>query len=89
MHSRETGAAAARLSCSMHPLWSESVYFISYLVEVTLTCNYNRYAFPVEPGTGIIDLTAEERPFYYNSHSGELSLDFPNADNACRGGVLA
>ncbi|EJD03591.1 uncharacterized protein FOMMEDRAFT_81947 [Fomitiporia mediterranea MF3/22] len=71
MYSRETGAASARQSTSMHPLWSE-------------------YTFPPEPDPdGMLDLTDEEIPFYYNSHSGELSLEFPCADNICRGGILA
>ncbi|KAH8119981.1 SNF2 family N-terminal domain-containing protein [Phellopilus nigrolimitatus] len=48
------------------------------------------YAFPPEPDSnGLIDLTAEDQPFYYNSHSGELSLDFPRSENVCRGGILA
>ncbi|KAI5124124.1 hypothetical protein M0805_000937 [Coniferiporia weirii] len=44
------------------------------------------YAFPPGPDSnGSIDLTAEDLSFYYNPHSGELSLDFPRADNLCRG----
>ena len=49
-----------------------------------------RYTFPPEPtDDGILDLTEDEQPFYYNSHSGELSLEFPRAENVCRGGILA
>jgi hypothetical protein len=48
-----------------------------------------RYAFPAEPVDGVIDLTAEERHFYFNSYSGEISLDFPAADTFCVGGILA
>lgn len=48
-----------------------------------------RYRFPEEPVEGIIDLTAEQRPFYFNPYSGELSLVFPKAERKCRGGILA
>ena len=49
-----------------------------------------RFLFPPEPDPdGLIDLTAEEQPFYYNTHSGELSLEFPHAGISCRGGILA
>ena len=49
-----------------------------------------RYVFPPRPDfNGIYDLTDDELPFYYNTHSGELSLEFPCADNLCRGGILA
>jgi DNA repair protein RAD5 len=37
---------------------------------------------------GIIDLT-EERPFYFNEFSGELSLEFPKATREFKGGILA
>ena len=36
-----------------------------------------------------IDLTADDKLFYFNSCSGELSLDFPKAERNCRGGILA
>lgn len=51
----------------------------------------NRYTFPHPPvGDGeIIDLTEDEKPFYFNPYSGELSLDFPRATRNCRGGILA
>lgn len=49
----------------------------------------NRYVFPTEPVDGIIDLTVDERPFYLNSYSGELSLDYPKAERKCKGGILA
>lgn len=48
-----------------------------------------RYIFPPDPSNGMIDLTVDDVPFYYNTHSGELSLDFPRAENLCRGGILA
>ena len=48
-----------------------------------------RYLFPTKPSAGVFDLTGDDRPFYYNPHSGELSLKFPKADNCCRGGILA
>jgi DNA repair protein RAD5 len=48
-----------------------------------------RYVFPPEPCDGIIDLTQEGQPFYFNPYSGELSLDFPKAERRCKGGILA
>ena len=48
-----------------------------------------RYVFPCEPVEGIIDLTSEDRAFYFNPYSGELSLTFPKAERKCRGGILA
>ncbi|VDB84343.1 unnamed protein product [Peniophora sp. CBMAI 1063] len=52
---------------------------------------WNEYRFPTEPVDGVIDLTAEaeQRPFYFNPYSGELSLTFPKAERKCRGGILA
>jgi DNA repair protein RAD5 len=49
----------------------------------------NRYAFPEEPVDGIIDLTAEEKFFYYNPYSGELSLECPKSERTFKGGILA
>ncbi|KAL1748936.1 SNF2 family N-terminal domain-containing protein [Schizophyllum fasciatum] len=52
-----------------------------------LWCQYN---FPVQSAPGeVIDLTADERPFYFNPYSGELSLEFPRTEKTCRGGILA
>jgi hypothetical protein len=48
----------------------------------------SRYTFPADPNLGIIDLT-EERPFYFNEFSGELSLEFPKATREFKGGILA
>ncbi|KAF7337701.1 DNA repair protein RAD5 [Mycena sanguinolenta] len=49
-----------------------------------------QYAFPLpRDGDGVIDLTADEKPFYFNPYSGELSLDFPKAERKGRGGILA
>lgn len=50
-----------------------------------------RYAFPERPilDGDTIDLTADEKPFYFNPYSGELSLDFPKAERNCNGGILA
>ncbi|KAG9037341.1 DNA helicase rad5 [Tulasnella sp. JGI-2019a] len=50
---------------------------------------WEEYIFPFEPRDGVIDLCEEERPFYYNPYSGELSLEFPRAEGNCRGGILA
>lgn len=90
MYSREIGTASARTTNSMNPLWSEYVE-IRDLFRLTQCSHSNvRYTFPAEPDiTGAIDLTAEEQPFFYNAHSGELSLEFPRAENLCRGGILA
>lgn len=48
-----------------------------------------RYAFPLPHDGGVIDLTADEKPFYFNPYSGELTLDFPKAERKGRGGILA
>ncbi|THV06582.1 hypothetical protein K435DRAFT_645293 [Dendrothele bispora CBS 962.96] len=51
---------------------------------------WSEYAFPVKPGSdGLIDLTADEKVFYFNPYSGEMSLDFPKAERNCKGGILA
>ncbi|OBZ79900.1 DNA repair protein RAD5 [Grifola frondosa] len=50
---------------------------------------WKEYVFPLEPNDGVIDLTADERPFYFNEYSGELSLEFPKAERKCKGGILA
>lgn len=50
-----------------------------------------RYAFPLEPilDGDTIDLTVDEKLFYFNPYSGEFSLDFPKAERNCFGGILA
>ncbi|KAF5374959.1 hypothetical protein D9758_000535 [Tetrapyrgos nigripes] len=51
---------------------------------------WSEYAFPVKPGSdGLIDLTEDEKVFYFNPYSGELNLDFPKAERNCKGGILA
>ncbi|KAF8807924.1 DNA repair protein RAD5 [Phlegmacium glaucopus] len=52
---------------------------------------WSQYAFPQEPvmDGDMIDLTADDKLFYFNPYSGELSLDFPKAERNCRGGILA
>ncbi|PPQ79873.1 hypothetical protein CVT25_002929 [Psilocybe cyanescens] len=52
---------------------------------------WSQYVFPEEPVKDgeTIDLTADEKPFYFNPYSGELSLDFPRAERNCQGGILA
>ncbi|KAI0363760.1 hypothetical protein BV20DRAFT_957615 [Pilatotrama ljubarskyi] len=50
---------------------------------------WKEYTFPFDPNNDTIDLTADERPFYFNEYSGELSLEFPKAERKCRGGILA
>ncbi|KAF7307476.1 DNA repair protein [Mycena indigotica] len=50
---------------------------------------WSQYLFPLPHSDGIIDLTADQKPFYFNPYSGELSLDFPKAERQGRGGILA
>ncbi|KAF7302925.1 DNA repair protein [Mycena kentingensis (nom. inval.)] len=50
---------------------------------------WSQYLFPLPHVDGIIDLTAEQKPFYFNPYSGELSLEFPKAERQGRGGILA
>ncbi|KAG8771692.1 DNA helicase rad5 [Ceratobasidium sp. 428] len=50
---------------------------------------WEEYIFPFEDNDGVIDLCAEERPFYFNPYSGELSLDFVKSENYRKGGILA
>ncbi|KAF8599722.1 hypothetical protein BDV93DRAFT_292739 [Ceratobasidium sp. AG-I] len=50
---------------------------------------WEEYVFPFEDDGGVIDLCAEERPFYFNPYSGELSLEFVKTENHWRGGILA
>ena len=89
MHSLESGTAAARDADSMHPLWEEWVHFYYRCPDGRINSD-NRYAFPYEElADGIIDITEERKPFYFNPYSGELSLVFPRAERKCRGGILA
>ncbi|KAJ6486097.1 DNA repair protein RAD5 [Mycena vitilis] len=50
---------------------------------------WSQYAFPHPRDGEVIDLTADETPFYFNPYSGELTLDFPKAERKGRGGILA
>ncbi|GJJ09896.1 hypothetical protein Clacol_004120 [Clathrus columnatus] len=51
---------------------------------------WEEYLFPYEElADGIIDMTHEPMPFYFNPYSGELSITFPRAEKKCRGGILA
>ncbi|KAJ7201358.1 DNA repair protein RAD5 [Mycena pura] len=50
---------------------------------------WSQYAFPHPHNGGVIDLTAEQTPFYFNPYSGELSLEFPRAERKGKGGILA
>ncbi|KAI0931359.1 hypothetical protein AcW1_001224 [Taiwanofungus camphoratus] len=50
---------------------------------------WKEYLFPPEPSQGIVDLTTDDKVFYFNEYSGELSLEFPKAERKCRGGILA
>lgn len=83
----ETSTESARKDKAMHPLWKEYVLLIisSSLHSFILV---RRYVFPADPHSGVIDLT-DERPFYFNEYSGELSLEFPVSERKFRGGILA
>ncbi|KAL7425072.1 DNA helicase rad5 [Cryptotrichosporon argae] len=77
MKSREAGDSHLRDSNNtLHPLWEE-------------------YAFKKEqqPGEPIEieddEDIADDRKFYYNPYSGELSREFPRSQNLSRGGILA
>lgn len=52
---------------------------------------WSQYFFPqkLDIDGELIDLTTDEKPFYMNPYSGEMSLDFPKAERKCRGGILA
>lgn len=62
---------------------------VSHLSIPLLPLHAPRYAFPAEPREGLIDLTEDEKPFYFNPYSGELSLEFPKSELKLKGGVLA
>lgn len=62
---------------------------LARLAHRNMTNKTYRYCFPPEPTDGVMDLTADDRPFYLNSYSGEMSLDFPKAERKCKGGILA
>ncbi|KAJ3814435.1 DNA repair protein RAD5 [Lentinula aff. lateritia] len=50
---------------------------------------WSEYAFPAKPDGGFIDLTEEEKLFYLNPYSGEMTLNFPKSERNCKGGILA
>ncbi|KAH7922804.1 hypothetical protein BV22DRAFT_1016617 [Leucogyrophana mollusca] len=50
---------------------------------------WSEYVFPCEPRDGVIDLTEDDKLFYFNPYSGELSLEFPKAERKLKGGILA
>ncbi|KAF8831949.1 hypothetical protein HHX47_DHR1000904 [Lentinula edodes] len=50
---------------------------------------WSEYAFPAKPDGGFIDLTEDEKPFYLNPYSGEMTLNFPKSERNCKGGILA
>ncbi|EKM61408.1 uncharacterized protein PHACADRAFT_111980 [Phanerochaete carnosa HHB-10118-sp] len=59
--------------------------------EQTMHPLWKEYTFPSDPhqSQDIIDLTVDDRPFYFNEYSGELSLELPRAERKFRGGILA
>src|SRR5579859_2787855 len=89
MHSLETGTVNAREATSIHPLWSEYAFMLLFFFKLLAKKTAIRYVFPPEPGNDVIDLTQDDKPFYFNPYSGELSLDFPRAERPCKGGILA
>ncbi|KAF5385213.1 hypothetical protein D9615_001117 [Tricholomella constricta] len=52
---------------------------------------WTQYICPQEPvlDGDLIDLTADDKPFYMNPYSGEMSLEFPKSERKFRGGILA
>ncbi|KAK7064681.1 DNA repair protein RAD5 [Favolaschia claudopus] len=50
---------------------------------------WSKYLFPPPRDGGVIDLTDDDKPFYFNPFYGELSLEFPKAERKGRGGILA
>ncbi|KAG6846037.1 hypothetical protein H0H87_006401 [Tephrocybe sp. NHM501043] len=51
---------------------------------------WSQYIFPSEPtNKGVIDLTTDDKMFYMNPYSGEMSLEFPKSERKFRGGILA
>lgn len=76
--------------CPARPSDAPSMERVSGLQRALLPLIFVcRYVFPSDPHQGVIDLTAEDRPFYFNEYSGELSVDFPRAERKFRGGILA
>jgi hypothetical protein len=70
-------------------LYGRSAYIFTVALDSQVNC-HARYAFPYEElAGGIIDMTEEQKHFYFNPYSGELSLTFPRAEKKCRGGILA
>ncbi|THH10977.1 hypothetical protein EW145_g955 [Phellinidium pouzarii] len=71
-------------------MYSRETGAVSARQSISMHPLWAEYALPPEPDrNGLIDLTVEDQSFYYNPHSGELSLEFPRAENFCRGGILA
>ncbi|KAJ3978119.1 DNA repair protein RAD5 [Lentinula raphanica] len=46
---------------------------------------WSEYAFHTKPEQGCIDLTADDKLFYLNPYSGEMTLEFPRSEHDCRG----
>ncbi|KAF5392416.1 hypothetical protein D9757_002302 [Collybiopsis confluens] len=42
---------------------------------------WSEYAFPSKPNGDVIDLTQDEKPFYFSPYSGEISLNFPRFEH--------
>ncbi|CAE6356649.1 unnamed protein product [Rhizoctonia solani] len=57
--------------------------------SISLHPLWEEYVFPFEEDEGVIDLCADERSFYFNPYSGELSLNFVKTENHKKGGILA
>ncbi|KAG9119359.1 DNA helicase rad5, partial [Ceratobasidium sp. 392] len=74
---------------ALHWMWNLERGERSSRENASLHPLWEEYTFPFEDDDGIIDLCAEERSFYFNPYSGELSLDFVKSENYRKGGILA
>ncbi|GMK59160.1 hypothetical protein CspeluHIS016_0701750 [Cutaneotrichosporon spelunceum] len=78
MEAREAGKDNLRDSNqTLHPLWEEYAFRKDREVGDPIE---------IEDDDDYID---PSRKFFWNPYSGELSLDFPRAENTARGGILA
>ncbi|CAK9785644.1 hypothetical protein CC85DRAFT_288333 [Cutaneotrichosporon oleaginosum] len=78
MQAREAGKDNLRDSNqTLHPLWEEYAFRKDRQVGDPIE---------IEDDDDIID---PSRKFFWNPYSGELSLEFPRAENTARGGILA
>lgn len=74
---------------ALHWMWNLERGDVSSRDSASLHPLWEEYVFPYEDDDGVIDLCADERSFYFNPYSGELSLDFVKTENHGKGGILA